>query len=409
MSQTSVLVVDDIANVREDIKRLLYFEEDIAVVGEASGGHEAILLAEDLKPDVVLMDVNMPDMDGIKASEAIANKIPETAVVIISIQGEPEYLRKAMAAGARDYLVKPFSSSELAGAIRRVGKLYKMRATHTATVPPVSITKPEPEAQKNKVIVVFSSKGGVGKTVISCNLAVCMAQESRKKVALVDLNLQSGDVTVMLNLSPKGSIAELVQEEDRMEYSLVNSYMVPHMSGLKVLPAPLRPEQAEVVTAAHVEAILTLLKDHYDYVIVDTSPFFNDLNLSAMEMANDIILTFTRDLPAMKHTRTALDVLDTLNLSKKVKLLLNQSTLDYGIKISDLEKSLNASPAGILPYDEKIVLSSINKGRPFIMTHINSKTGQAIRNFARQFEPAQSGADPEIKKKKSIIGKFFCF
>lgn len=409
MSQTSVLVVDDIANVREDIKRLLYFEEDIAVVGEASGGHEAILLAEDLKPDVVLMDVNMPDMDGITASEAIANKIPETAVVIISIQGEPEYLRKAMAAGARDYLVKPFSSSELAGAIRRVGKLYKMRATHTATVPPASITKPEPEAQKNKVIVVFSSKGGVGKTVISCNLAVCMAQESRKKVALVDLNLQSGDVTVMLNLSPKGSIAELVQEEDRMEYSLVNSYMVPHMSGLKVLPAPLRPEQAEVVTASHVEAILTLLKDHYDYVIVDTSPFFNDLNLSAMEMANDIVLTFTRDLPAMKHTRTALDVLDTLNLSKKVKLLLNQSTLDYGIKISDLEKSLNASPAGILPYDEKIVLSSINKGRPFIMTHINSKTGQAIRNFARQFEPAQSGAGPEIKKKKSIIGKFFCF
>ncbi|MDD2444489.1 MAG: response regulator [Desulfotomaculaceae bacterium] len=409
MSQTSVLVVDDIANVREDIKRLLYFEEDIAVVGEASGGHEAILLAEDLKPDVVLMDVNMPDMDGITASEAIANKIPETAVVIISIQGEPEYLRKAMAAGARDYLVKPFSSSELAGAIRRVGKLYKMRATHATTVPPVSITKPEPDAPKNKVIVVFSSKGGVGKTVISCNLAVCMAQESRKKVALVDLNLQSGDVTVMLNLSPKGSIAELVQEEDRMEYSLVNSYMVPHMSGLKVLPAPLRPEQAEVVTAAHVEAILTLLKDHYDYVIVDTSPFFNDLNLSAMEMANDIVLTFTRDLPAMKHTRTALDVLDTLNLSKKVKLLLNQSTLDYGIKISDLEKSLNASPAGILPYDEKIVLSSINKGRPFIMTHINSKTGQAIRNFARQFEPAQSGADPEIKKKKSIIGKFFCF
>jgi len=409
MSQTSVLVVDDIANVREDIKRLLYFEEDIAVVGEAGGGHEAIQLAEDLKPDVVLMDVNMPDMDGITASEAIANKIPDTAVVIISIQGEPEYLRKAMAAGARDYLVKPFSSSELADTIRRVSKLYKMRAARAATVPPVTLTKPEPDAPENKVIVVFSSKGGVGKTVISCNLAVCMAQESRKKVALVDLNLQSGDVTVMLNLSPKGSIAELVQEEDRMEYSLVNSYMVPHMSGLKVLPAPLRPEQAEVVSAAHVEAIMTLLRDHYDYVIVDTSPFFNDLNLSVMEMADDIVLTFTRDLPAMKHTRTALDVLDTLNLSKKVKLLLNQSTLDYGIKISDLEKSLNAPPAGILPYDEKIVLSSVNKGRPFIMTHINSRIGQAIRNFAGQFELAAAGAGPEIKAKKSIISKFFCF
>lgn len=409
MSQTSVLVVDDIANVREDIKRFLYFEEDIAVVGEASGGHEAIQLAEDLKPDVVLMDVNMPDMDGITASEAIAGKIPDTAVVIISIQGEPEYLRKAMAAGARDYLVKPFSSSELADTIRRVSKLYKMRAIRAAAVPPVALTEPGPAAPENKIIVVFSSKGGVGKTVVSCNLAVWMAQESRKKVALVDLDLQSGDVALMLNLSSKGSIAELVQEEDHMEYSLVNSYMVPHMSGLKVLPAPVRPEQAEVVTTSHVEAILTLLKEHYDYIIVDTSPLFNDLNLGVMEMADDIILTFTRGLPAIKHTRTALDVLDTLDLSKKVKLLLNQSTLDYGVKISDLEKSLSASPAGILPYDEKIVLSSINKGRPFIMTHVNSKIGQAIRNFAGRLALAAANTGPEKKKKKSIIGKLFCF
>ncbi len=410
MSQTSVLVVDDIANVREDIKRLLYFEEDIAVVGEAGGGHEAIKLAEDLKPDVVLMDVNMPDMDGIAASEAIAGKIPDTAVVIISIQGEPEYLRKAMAAGARDYLVKPFSSSELADTIRRVGKLYKVRAARAAAdVPPLAPAKPEPAAPQNKIIVVFSSKGGVGKTVVSCNLAVCLAQESRKKVALLDLDLQSGDVALMLNLSSKGSIADLVQEEDLMEYSLVNSYMVPHMSGLKVLPAPLRPEQAEVVTASHVESILGLLKEHYEYIIIDTSPLFNDLNLGAMEMADDIILTFTRGLPSMKHTRTALDVLDTLDLSKKIKLLLNQSTLDYGVKIADLEKSLSSSLAGAIPYDEKIVLSSINKGRPFIMSHVNSKIGQAVKSLAGQLEPVAVNADPAVGRKKSLFGKFFCF
>ena len=125
MSTTSVLVVDDIANVREDIKRLLYFEEDILVVGEAGDGKEALQMAEDLKPDVVLMDVNMPGMDGISASEAISTKMPDTAIVIISIQGEPEYLRKAMAAGARDYLVKPFSSSDLSETIRRVRRLLE--------------------------------------------------------------------------------------------------------------------------------------------------------------------------------------------------------------------------------------------------------------------------------------------
>ncbi len=405
MSQTSVLVVDDIANMREDIKRLLYFEEDIDVVGEAADGKEAVQLVENLKPDVVLMDINMPGMDGIMASEVIANKMPDTAIVIISIQGEPEYLRKAMAAGARDYLVKPFSGSDLAETIRRVSKSYKIRSTRT-TLPPTVVTSSEP-VQTCKKIVVFSSKGGVGKTTISCNLAVCLAQENRKKVALVDLNLQGGDVAVMLNLLPRGSIAELVQEEDRMEYSLVNTYLVPHLSGLKVLPAPLSPEQAEVVTAEHVEGILNLLKSNYDYVIIDTSPLFNDLNLVAMEAADDILLTCTRDLPSIRHTKTDMEVLESLNLSGKVKLILNQSTLDYGIKISDLEKSFNPAPAALLPYDEKTVLSSINKGHPFVMTHTNSKISQSIKFLASKFEQLPSGQAAGAVPKKSLIGKFF--
>lgn len=408
MGETSVLIVDDIANTREDIKRLLYFEEDIAVVGEAGNGEEALQMAETLHPDVVLMDINMPGMDGIMASEAISNKMPDTAIVIISIQGEPEYLRKAMAAGARDYLVKPFSSSDLAETIRRVSNSYKMRAART-TASPVMETPPEPNSPAKKIIVVFSSKGGVGRTTLSCNLAVCLAQETMNKVALVDLNLQGGDVSVMLNLSPRGTIAELVQEEDRLEYSLVNTYLAPHMSGLKVLPAPLRPEQAEVVTAGHVVEILTLLKAHYDLVIVDTSPLFNDLNLSALELADDILLTFTRELPAIKHVKTDLEVLDTLNLSKKVKLVLNQSTLDYGIKISDLEKSLNASPAAILPYDEKTVLSSINKGHPLVMTQAKSRIAQSIKNLAKGFALPTAESTAKAAPKKSFIGKFFSF
>lgn len=409
MSQTSVLVVDDIANTREDIKRLLYFEEDIAVVGEAGNGEEAIRMAEELRPDVVLMDINMPGVDGIVASEAISIKLPDTAIVIVSIQGEPEYLRKAMAAGARDYLVKPFSSNELAETIRRVNNTYKMRASSSAAVPPVTEATPEPEPPARRIIVVFSSKGGVGKTMLSCNLAVCLAQETSKKVALVDLSLQGGDAAVMLNLSPRGTIAELVQEEDRMEYSLVNTYMAPHISGVKVLPAPLRPEQAEIVTAVHVEEILTLLKSNYDLVVVDTSPLFNDLNLSALEMADDILLTFTRDLPAIKHVKTDLDVLETLNMSEKVKLVLNQSTQDYGIKISDLEESLNASPTAILPYDEKTVLTSVNKGHPFVMNQANSRIAQVIRNFAAEFELSTAGADPTATPKKSFLGRIFSF
>lgn len=405
--KTSVLVVDDIANTREDIKRLLYFEEDIEVVGEAGDGEEAMRLARQLKPDVVLMDINMPGMDGIMATEAIYNSEPDTAIIIISIQGEPEYLKKAMAAGARDYLVKPLSSNELSETIRRVSNSYRTRAVRTASVPAAVETKNEPALPSNRIIVVFSSKGGVGKTTLSCNLAVCLAQESRKNVALVDLNLQGGDVSVMLNLSPRGTISDLVKEEDQIEYSLINSFMAPHMSGLKILPAPLRPEEADVITSGHVVEILTMLKQHYDFIIVDTTPLFNDLTLSTMEMADDILLTFTRDLAAIKHVATDMEILETLELSGKVKLVLNQATLDYGIKINELEKRLNRTPAAMLPYDEKTVLSSVNKGHPFVLTHQNTRIAQSIRSFSKEFSIAEKGGINETPVKKSFVGKLF--
>lgn len=408
MNTTSVLVVDDMANTREDIKRLLYFEEDIAVVGEAGNGEEALKIVSELHPDVVLMDINMPGMDGIMASEAISSQMPDTAIVIISIQGEPEYLKKAMAAGARDYLVKPFTSNDLAETIRRVGNTYKIRKARAAA-PPANSPPAEADPQEKKIMAIFSSKGGVGKTTLACNLAVCLAQETSKKVALVDLNLHGGDVAIMLNLSPKGTIAELSQDEDRAEFSLVDSYLAPHMSGLRILPAPLRPEQAEMITTGHVEEILTSLKTHYDIIIVDTSPLFNDLNLSVLEMATDILLVFTRELPAIKHVKTDLEVLDSLHLSGKVRLVLNQATLDYGVKLPDLEKSLNASPAATLPYDGKTVLSSINKGHPLVLTQANSRIAQSIKSFASGYALTPTGVAGPATARKSFIGKLFSF
>ena len=125
MSTISVLIVDDIANTREDIKRLLYFEEDIRVIGEAADGESACQLAEELRPDVILMDINLPGMDGIASSEKILLDVPESAIIIISIQEEQEYIRKAMSAGAKEYLVKPFSSSELSSSIRKVNATSK--------------------------------------------------------------------------------------------------------------------------------------------------------------------------------------------------------------------------------------------------------------------------------------------
>ncbi|KYH32957.1 AAA family ATPase [Neomoorella mulderi] len=398
MSQTSVLIVDDISTTREDIKRLLYFEEDIKVIGEASDGEEAVRAVEALRPDVVLMDINMPGMDGIAASEAITSRVPETAVVIISIQKESEYLRKAMAAGARDYLVKPFTSSDLAETIRRVGRTQKQQILQLRA--PAPKEAPQTTAPANRMLVVFSSKGGVGKTTLACNLAVSLARETRQKVALVDLNLQSGNVALMLNILPQGTIAELVQEEDRGEISLVDNYLYPHLSGLKVLPAPLKPEQAEVVAVKDIEAILKLLKGNYAYTVVDTAPAFNDLTLSALDLADDILLVFTPDLPALKCAKTDLEVLERLNQATKVKAVLNKSTLENGISLAEIKQSLGVTPLAILPRAEKMVLASVNRGHPFVLTHPGSVIAQRVKELAENFMPAAMGKRIKGRQKR---------
>src|ERR1035437_1319910 len=164
-----VLIVDDISETRDHLAKLLGFEPDIEVVGAASSGAEAIEMAARILPDVVLMDINMPDMDGITATERLSAQVPAAAVVMMSVQGEADYLRRSMLAGAREFLVKPFSSDELTASIRQVYIREREKAGRNALAP-VSSTGESSAA--GLVVAVFSPKGGVGRTTVAVNLAV---------------------------------------------------------------------------------------------------------------------------------------------------------------------------------------------------------------------------------------------
>jgi len=401
----SVLIADDIATTREDIKRLLYFEEDIDVIGEASDGAEAVAMAEELKPDVILMDINMPRLDGIEATEQISVNVPQCAIIIISIQGEQEYLRKAMAAGAREYLVKPFTANELANSIRRVNEAQKRRNAFlrsVATESPTSI----PRIKRGKIITFFCTKGGVGKTTLACNLAVALSQETRKKVALVDLDLTAGDVTVMLNISAKGTIADMVQEQDTLDFQIVDVFLVHHISGTRVLPAPASPEQAELIQPQHVEQLLRILRENFDYVIIDTSPVYSDVNLSVLEASDKVVLVLNQELTTLKHVKNAVDIFKALNYESKTKIVLNQQNSE-GIKVKELEKTLNAPCAGIIPEDQKTVKNSINKGVPFVMSHPHTKITNSVKTLIDILDLSQEKT--EEPSKKSIVTRLFSF
>ncbi len=402
MSKIRILVVDDIAETRENIKRLLYFEADMEVVAEAENGEVAIRMAEKLYPDIILMDINMPVLYGISATEKIALSVPSAGVIIMSVQGEQEYLKKAMMAGAREYMIKPFSSDELAQTVRRVYEFEKKRKLQLIS------TEKGPRINKEpKIITIFSTKGGVGKTTIGTNLAVSIARETGARVALVDLDLQFGDVAVMLNVVPKRTITELIQEVASLDANVLETFLVPHASGIRILPAPTRPEYAELITASHIEKILGLLKTNYDYIIVDTPAFFHETNLTAIEMCDQILLIISMELPTIKNVKLGLEVLESLHMRGKIKLILNRSSNDIGIKYADVERSLGLAVACHIPSDGRTVVNSVNKGVPFVISDGNSKASQAIRDLANIVVDDTGNQEELRQEKKSFIGRLF--
>ncbi|MEM5770227.1 MAG: response regulator, partial [Bacillota bacterium] len=226
-----VLIADDNEETRINIGKLLDFSPDLASMGSAASAEQAIELAKILQPDIILMDINMPGMDGITATEILANEVPSASIIIVSVQGEQEYLRRAMIAGAKNYLTKPFTSDELIQAIKQV---YENEQKKKRNVVRLEV----PEKKTAKVITVFSTKGGVGKTTIATNLAVGLAVKTGARVGLIDADLQFGDISLFLNIFPQATIADLLPDIELLDEKLLESYLTDYQKLVKVLAAP---------------------------------------------------------------------------------------------------------------------------------------------------------------------------
>ncbi|MFZ5989751.1 MAG: AAA family ATPase [Bacillota bacterium] len=399
MEKIKVVIVDDTEETRNNVKTLLSFEKRIEIIGEAENGEEAIFIVKESRPDVVLMDINMPVMDGIKATEEISMSVPETAVIIMSVQGETEYLRKAMAAGARDFLNKPFSSDDLINTVLKVYDIESQRRQHS------NVTRVKEEV-KSRIISVFSTKGGVGKTTIASNIAVSLARTTKKRVALVDLDLQFGDVAIMLNASVKNTISDLIKEINMLDSDSMEDYLVTHFSGVRVLPAPVKPEYAEYITSSHVEKILNTLKEYYHYIIVDTSASFHETVLTALDMSDKILLVSTLDLPTIKNVKSGLDVMETLRYPKeKINIILNKASEQFGIKYKDFENTLKHQIWAYIPEDSQTVITSANKGFPFVMTRTETKVAKAILTISNDLIKDKEA--PQDKNDKGAVKKIF--
>ncbi len=401
--QIRVLIVDDIPETRDHLTKLLGFEPDINVVGAASSGLEAIELATSLRPDVVLMDINMPDMDGIAATERLSRQVPSAAVVMMSVQGEADYLRRSMLAGAREFLVKPFSSDELSASIRQVNNREREKITRVP--PPATTTAPvltRGTSRDGQVVAFFSPKGGVGRTTMAVNVAVAAATELGKRVALVDGSFQFGDVGVLLNLNPKSmSIADLAPElQAGAELESLDTFMIAHSSGVRVLLAPSSPEMAELITPAGIKAVLEALRIDHDLVIIDCSAGINDTTLAVLDLADIILTILTLEITSIKNMRLFLEIAERLGYdSGKVRLVLNRADGNLGIRVSDVEHSIGRKVDHTIVSDGRSVVYALNRGVPFVLSNKEAQVSQDVIALARSLAGERSAAASEDERK----------
>ncbi len=389
-----VLIVDDIAETRENLRKLLSFDINIEVVGAASSGQEGVELAKEFQPHIVLMDINMPDMDGISATEILLQETPTAQVVMLSVQGETDYVRRAMLAGARDFLTKPPSGDELMGTIRRVyekGKSRRMVPSVAAAAAAAAAGAREKRA--GKVVAVFSPKGGVGCTTVAVNLAIALQQAvgSDGKIGIMDTNLQFGDVGVMLNLQASRSIADLASQDAEVDSDMLSSVLSAHGSGVKALLAPPHPEAAEGLLnsaptgeagVSRLGTVLRLMREEFDIVVVDTWSWVDEVTLTVFDAASIIVLVVMPNIPSIKNARLFLEVASKLDYSTdSIALVVNGVNRRMGIRPEQIEQAMIPIAAQI-PLDEQAALAAVNRGVPFIMRDRSRPLSQSILSLA---------------------------
>lgn len=378
MEKIKVLVAVEDSDERLAITDTLSSIDYITIAGEVASYEKALEMIESSTIDVVLVNADIPG-DGYKLSEAITLHYPEVISIIIETELKEETLRKSLFAGAKDVLIHPFTPSKLVDSIYR--SFQKERKRSFAGREKAGEAK---KIRNGQILSVFSNKGGVGKTFVATNLAVTLAQFPNTKVALVDFDLEYGNCAIALNLIPHYSISDIINDIRHLDKELLESYLIPHKSGVKLLASSSNSQLLDYINTEHISLILKILQNSFDYIIIDMPSRLND-KLDYVFQESDLILLITgQEVTTISNIKACLMALSLANYPKsKIKLLLNKLDSKNEVKPKDIETTLNHQLYSQIPADYKIVSSSMNRGIPLPMLFPNSKVNKSILSLAK--------------------------
>jgi pilus assembly protein CpaE len=362
---TFILLCKDPGDTRE-ITRALSSYPGASLLMTTDDSEQAIIETARLRPSALVINFALLGDLGLKLVQRIVAESPKTAVICASRDASPDLILRSLRVGARDFIRLPILDDELSTVMDRTSEF--------------SAGQVDSEVKKRgRAIAVFSSKGGCGCSLIATNLA--MLQNT--PTALVDLNLQSGDLELMLGLKPKFSLADVVENRDRLDDALLASYLTQHSKNVALLAAPLKAESAEDIEPRHIYEIMELLRHRYENVIIDTPHSFDAVTISALDHADQILMVLTLEIHAIRSTRRALEIFDRLGYPrKKIRLVVNRWSKNIELDQKQVEDFLGERVVGFLQSDYRAAVNSINVGQPLVESAPTSRVTADLRSIA---------------------------
>ncbi|HYE14561.1 MAG TPA: AAA family ATPase [Pyrinomonadaceae bacterium] len=386
---TFVILSNGLGSFRE-LRGALSQQEGARVLAGGDDAEQVIGEIARLRPSAAIIALGPSAEADLRHVERVARECPRTAVICASADASPDLILRSMRAGAREFLRLPVRPDEFQTVYARVSEFCAVQ--------------PEAPKKRGRVVAVFSSKGGTGTTFVATNLASALAAPT----VLVDLNLQAGDLGLFLGVEPKFSIADVVEHRERVDDSLLRTFLTPHSATLSLLAAPREADSADDIEPEHVFQVIELLRERFDYVVVDPQHTFDPITLAALDQSDDIVLLLTLDIPAIRSAQRALKIFDRLGYPRhKVQIVVNRFSKQIDLDLRQVERYLGERVMGYVQSDYRTAVNSINLGQPLVESEPASKIATELRQIAANFSASARPAEQPGARRGRLLGSLF--
>lgn len=391
--QTHIVTIDLDENSNRVVQAILQEIPDVKVHAEIQDLAKGFDLIKSVDPSIVILNLypfgEQPVFD---IAKKITHNFPEITLFILSRQTDSKVVIRAMRAGAREFLSQPVNKDELINAVKTVIMARRQ-------------SLPDKNS-KGKILTFFGASGGVGTTTLVTNTATLMAEHTKKDVIVIDLNLQFGSAALFLNMKTKYSILDVANNIDNIDVTLLKTMLPKNSTGVSLLAGPSEIEDAEAITGNHIEQVLTLLKNIYDYIIIDTNRVFDDVTIKALDESENILIVSGLDVPTIYNTKRCLDLFKKIGYSReKVLLVINRySSIFADVDLTTVKEKLFDYPIywRIPNQDFKSVITSINKGIPISQMMPNSELSQNLVKMIKNFNGSILPEEGKTEKGKKL-------